>query len=481
MRNKIIIYFFILLIGVFLGKLAFNDKIYLEDIKIIGDVREVLSTKDILNLKEYKIKLDSTKKKAYKINDIIKLSEPVKKDFNILLVGSDGICGEISGDKLNESFLYYSKENKWEVINFNHPINGNIKKIKNIVIISQTKDYSYGVNIINQEKNIENITPGNLYKMSKKSFLHKQGETTKEIEDISYNVSQFRERKLLPIKDIIEYKRALIMNSKGNEKYINSSGYLELKGNTINYVSKGLKEKIKDIRGIIINPTSNRNMNLYYDTYHYIENDEKVLAIFLDGFGYKQYEYAALNGYIPFMSTLEIKKAMSVYKPVTNAGFAAMITGKIPKENGVLNRSYRKLKVDTIFDKVDKLGKEGILIEGDIKILDTSIEPKLNIDLNNNSTIDDEIYNLAMKEIKKNTDFLMLHFHGIDNIGHKTGHLSKETMESIKIHDEYVKNLVKNWEGKVIMTSDHGMHTVKEGGDHGQVRVEDIFVPYIIK
>jgi len=53
-------------------------------------------------------------------------------------------------------------------------------------------------------------------------------------------------------------------------------------------------------------------------------------------------------------------------------------------------------------------------------------------------------------------------------------------MERVKTIDSYIEQLVLNWDGKVIITSDHGMHSTGESGSHGELRVEDMVVPYIV-
>jgi phosphopentomutase len=53
-------------------------------------------------------------------------------------------------------------------------------------------------------------------------------------------------------------------------------------------------------------------------------------------------------------------------------------------------------------------------------------------------------------------------------------------MERLETIDSYIEKLASNWNGKIIITSDHGMHSTGEGGDHGEFRFEDMVVPYII-
>jgi len=308
-----------------------------------------------------------------------------------------------------------------------------------------------GMNIIHSEKNIETIP-----------------------------VSTKREK--FKLEDIIDEKieKALAMGRLGEVEYLEEGGYFEVNANSIDYLNKEGNARIENVKGVVINPPDASITDSYYDMSYYLE-EEDVLFILLDGFGYHQYKYAIEKGYLPFLGKQpEAAKALSVYKPVTNAGLAAMLTGKFPIENGVHSRKQRELQVDSIFKLAEGLGKKAIYIEGDIGILKTEIEPVLNLDNNGDGFTDDEVFESTLKAINEDHNLVFTHFHGIDDTGHTHGDLSIETMEFIKRVDGYVEELVSNWNGKVIITADHGMHSTEDGGDHGEFRYEDMVVPYMI-
>lgn len=461
-----------------------KDTSYIPPLQIVGDVEEAVTLwefpKDI-HMDE--IEKDNKKIKAMNLEDIILLSKPMTENNDVLLVGIDGLMSKIDGRNLEKSYIAFSNDNGWEAINYNHTISSNVKHLKEIVIVSNDDRLDIGMNIIDSEKNIKNLTVGELYAGPSTILPYFEGESKKEKGGKTYSTTVYTQRRILKVKDILEDykpKKALVMGDRGEIKYIDEYGYFEANKNHIDYVGKDGKEKVEKIKGVIIDPPKASITDSYYDISHYIE-EEDVLFLFLDGFGYHQYEYALENGYLPFLSNIEKgKKALSVYKPVTNAGFAAMITGKSPVENGVYSRKQRKPKVDSIFKLVSDLDKKSVLLEGDIKILDTEIDPVLNIDRNKNGTTDDEVYQSTLKSIDEGYNLVFAHFHGIDDAGHNYGDLSKETMKVIARTDEYIKELALKFEGKIIITADHGMHSVKDGGDHGEFRYEDMIVPYII-
>ncbi|MFA7215632.1 MAG: alkaline phosphatase family protein, partial [Bacillota bacterium] len=156
------------------------------------------------------------------------------------------------------------------------------------------------------------------------------------------------------------------------------------------------------------------------------------------------------------------------------------LTGGLPSENGVHTRKEMDISTPSIFEYAKKRGKSSVLVEGNIKILNLEIEPILNIDKNSNGSADDEIRDKALEKMNEGQNLMVVHFHGIDDSGHNYGDLSFQTMERIKLTDGYVKELVYRWDGRVIITADHGMHSTSEGGSHGEFRYEDMVVPYII-
>ena len=172
--------------------------------------------------------------------------------------------------------------------------------------------------------------------------------------------------------------------------------------NRFDYVPANRKGGITDLAGIIINPPARSITDLYHDSLYYLERGEKVLVLFLDGFGYRQYLKGTSEGFAPFIAGLPpAEPALSVYRPVTNAGFAAMITGTTPEENGIYSREHKDLKAPSIFAAAAEQGKKAALIEGHIKILNTETEPQLNIDENNDGYTDDEIFAAAQKACRK--------------------------------------------------------------------------------
>lgn len=411
--------------------------------------------------------------------------EPVYDNYSVNLRADDGFMINMDMKGLEETYLAYSHYDGWVYVSKKHPVNSGIKNIDEIRITgnSEEKKYDFGLNIISGDKTY-NYTIGELYNKNYSIIPFSDGVSNKDYNGEEYTVEVLKEKKIFKLEELVdeEIESFIIMDSSGKYEYFSSpKGYIELRANTLNYIIPEEHNVFTDIKGILVNPPAVSVMDTYYDSLYYLEKDTDVMVLFIDGFSYYQYqkyksEYSDLN----ITNYKDAMKANTIYKPVTNSGFAAMITGKSPKENGVLNRDFRELAVDTIFHEVKNLNKKGALIEGDIKILNTEIEPILNLDSNKDGYTDDEVYKTALEEIEKENNFLLVHFHGLDDAGHDYGPNGEKTIERYKVIDKYIGDLAYKWKGKVIITADHGMHSTDDGGSHGEFRTEDMYIPYLI-
>lgn len=459
-----------------------NENVYTPEFKIIGDVSQPYSVKTIDSFSAAYIEDKQERIKSISLKDVIDKSKPITQKSKLLIIGEDGLTAEIENSDIDDCHIALDSENGWESINFNHPVSSNIKRIVRIVVVSEDPPDDYGVNIITPEKDIMKITPGQMYSMELRQSTRLEGTSSLDRDGVTYSDSIYTTHKYIYLKDLMEVNtNILVMGDEGGYKLDDGEGYLEVGDNYIDYVCKDAKDSIKKVSGIMVDIPKRSVMDTYYDARHYIDNIQNVLVLYLDGFGYDEYKNAVEKGYAPFLKSLALAdRASTVYRPVTNAGFAAMITGKDPGQNGVYSREQKDLLVPSIFGDIKNMNLKAALVEGNIKILNTEIEPILNVDENKNGTIDDEIYSSAMKLTSTDINYLLVHFHSIDDSGHDFGDLDERTMKTVSTIDGYTKDLVSGWKGKVIITADHGMHSVQYEGDHGIFSCKDMIVPYII-
>jgi hypothetical protein len=445
------------------------DRGYVPYLKVAGDVKNVLHFNNF----------EKSEKSVLK--NIIDKAVPGCDEYEVLLVGNDGLLAMID-NRTDGTYLNFSNMNGWEILNDNHPVSSQIKHLKEIIVVSRDQYSDNSVIIFDTEKNITSVTPGQLYEKGLMRTLSFKGRSNIKRDSGEYSVSVFSTELIYPLKElnIPDNLSYMIIDGNGKNHYTRSLGFLAYKDNRIDYLDADKKNEIKDVKGILTGAPALSNSGAYHDALRFIEDGKKVMVIFLDGFSYAQYEYAINNGYAPYLAGFpKAENATTYYKPVTNVGFAGMITGTGPDENGIHDRSYRNLK-SSIFTVLKEKGFKSLLIEADVNILDSGADTKLNLDRNKNGGIDDEVFEAAVKEAQNGYDYIMVHFHKIDDLGHSYGPLAKETLDQISTSDKYVEELAKNFDGKIIVTADHGMHKTETGGSHGQARFEDFIVPYFI-
>ena len=212
---------------------------------------------------------------------------------------------------------------------------------------------------------------------------------------------------------------------------------------------------------------------------------DRVVYIFLDGFGYRRYQEIKGEGITPFLDSLgEPLLGITVFPSITKVATAAMITGTTPKRNGVRCHCTRQTEAETIFDTLAKANRSTLAIEGSgIPFNLSQTKTILSGDHDGNGSTDDNVLANAIKAIEEGMpDFLWVHFHGIDNVGHQYGPCTDEDVATIKEVDGCVKEIVAALPSNtlVIICSDHGMHAVQEGdrlGNHGSLQATDMFVP----
>jgi hypothetical protein len=470
-----------------LSKAVAERAVFLPGLKITGDVRNVKEITDPDSPEDIPvIEEPCSNKRGASLRQLIESAEPFSECNSIIIAGRDGTAVLLDYDEIQGICLSFDPEDGWNAVNQDHPISTNIKMIEEIAVASQNTDscYEYGMDIISPDENILRITPGQAYAAAT-DYLKHEGDTSMDASESKMNAPIYSIEKILKIESLLGYEvsgNIIVMGRDGNILNTDHGGLIELEDNRFNYMDSRTGEKtVSNIAGIITDPPGASIMDAYYDLKHHIDRGEKVMLIILDGFGYHQYRYAVENGYIGFMDeACSVKPAVSVFRPVTNAGLAAMFTGKSPAYSGIDDHDRREPLVPTIFSSIIRDNKKALYVEGDIQIIKTEIEPELNTDCDRDGGRDDDILEYSIGNMDKGFDLLVIHFHSIDDTGHNFGDITGETMDEIKKLDLYVEKLVSAWEGHSVVTADHGMHSTEDGGTHGEFRYEDMIVPYIL-
>ena len=269
---------------------------------------------------------------------------------------------------------------------------------------------------------------------------------------------------------------ALAYYGDGSQGEISVSGFFEWRGNSADYIGPNGKDRKKDIIGVWADAPGISVTDTASEALLALEKN-RVLVILLDGLGYydiKELKPAFLSGKNPM-------PARTVMPSVSSVALAAVLTGKLPSENGIQAEKMREPSVDDMFAVASKMGKTSAMVEGSTKLINTSVEQLLNPDVNGNGSTDDEVFACAKKQLDDGVELVFVHFHGYDDIAHTHGHLSKEASLKMEELDDYVRQLCTGFYGTVLVTADHGQHRIDGDklGEHGEFRLRDMTVPWI--
>ncbi len=463
------------LIGIAVGR-AFGSKgSYRPVLQVVGDVQEVLN---IDSLDGYKKETFTYKEKKYTGVSVDQILEKAVLDSprsKVFFVGNDGLTAEVDGTTLSQTFCLFSEEHGWQVINLEHPISSNIKQLQEMVVVSEEKS-NLAVTLFTENENLMSITPGQLYMMPYQNYRAFEGKS--EVQ--SNYVGIYTSHRILDMQKILkdmdnvpQHTSGTLFLENGKIEQMQLDGYLEAQGNQIHYVSYKNEYRYNNIRGFYLGDPLHYLTDVYYDMEYYLEKEEPVMLVYIDGMSHEIFEKAMHGGIIPTISNGQIQKALTVHTSVTNAGFAAMITGETPDVNGIHTRANRRLHVPSIFKLAIDQNIKTAFLEGDANILNTEITPKLHVNG------DQDILESTKEAVEDGNNFIFVHLHELDELGHSFGPMAPELYEYLESIDKELKVIFEKFQGQVIITTDHGMHKIEQGGSHGTMCYEDMVIPII--
>jgi len=222
-----------------------------------------------------------------------------------------------------------------------------------------------------------------------------------------------------------------------------------------------------------------------------------VILIGSDGFG----AYAFENAKVPNLRAMMREgswslEARTVLPSSSAANWASMVMGAGPELHGYTTWGSKKPDMPArVLDefgmfpslyallRIDKPDSEiGVIYEWDgIGYL----FPKAAVNHDQNADGDIAIANAASKYIKeKKPNFLFVHLHDVDSVGHKVGHGTPEYYAAIERTDTHIGTILKSIKEAgiekntvVLFTADHG--GVNKG--HGMISMLEMQIPWIIR
>lgn len=468
--------------GLAVGLISHTPR-YVPPLQVIGDVLNSYTLHDLHGIaKMEQVTFQGNRYKAVKMSDIINKAEPVPSASQLYLFGADGFIAAIKAQGIDDCYIAYTAKNGWEAVNLYHPINSNTKQLTKIVVVSDGSSGDFAFNVIDQNSDLAQLTPGQLLTGSLTQYPYQEGKAVVRNGGKDYESQVFTIHHVFKLNDVTPVKdgdHLLLMGEKGECRLVDNSGYFEVKDNHVNYFHPDTRIGLEKVRGVIVRPPAASIMDTYYAVKHYLNGGDKLLVVVLDGLTYRQYSYAAANGYAPFLKSCGTAvKASGVYPLDNNVGLAAILTGKSNEENGITTEKDRRLKTHSIFAEVNKSNKKALYLEAGPKMLDTEAEPVTITDRNGNGSADDELSDAVQSNLSKGYDLIMARYHGINDAGQSYGVVAQPTLQTISLIDHYLAEIIGKWPGKVIITGNQGTRSGQLTGTEATFSNDAMFVPY---
>jgi predicted AlkP superfamily pyrophosphatase or phosphodiesterase len=223
---------------------------------------------------------------------------------------------------------------------------------------------------------------------------------------------------------------------------------------------------------------------------------EHVVLIGVDGFGSYAFEKAKIPNLRRLMQdgswTLQ---ARTVLPSSSAPNWASMVMGAGPELHGYTK--WGSEKPDLPARVLDEYGMfpnvYGVLRKARPKseigvIYEWSgvgyLFPKAAVDKDQNCDGDAALERAASAYIKeKKPNFLFIHFHDVDSVGHNAGHATPDYYAAIERTDTHVGAIIKSIEDAGIMDKTAIIFTADHGGinkGHGSISMEEMQIPWII-
>lgn len=213
---------------------------------------------------------------------------------------------------------------------------------------------------------------------------------------------------------------------------------------------------------------------------------QQGVLILIDGLQYEKLHTLVKEDALPFLGEIEeIHKGLTVYPSITTSSTGALLTGTPPYVNGVFGYGFRSTESKTLFDLAAEGGRSVTAVEGySLAFGLRNADVILSGDRDGDGFTDDNALANSLRVIGEDMpDLLFIHFHDVDDQGHRLGPDSPEYEAAIIRVDGYLDQIyqVLPTNTFIIIFADHGMQNdpFSSGGNHGQLTQSAMIIPII--
>lgn len=208
------------------------------------------------------------------------------------------------------------------------------------------------------------------------------------------------------------------------------------------------------------------------------------VLILIDGLQYQKLQSLITEGRLPFFESVsQLHQGLTVYPSITTSSTAALLTSAPPKLNGVYGYGYRSTEMKTLFDHAVEYGLSVTAVEGHSQAFALrNADVILSGDRDGDGHTDDNVLANSLEIITKDMpDLLFIHFHDVDDEGHKHGPDSLDYEAAILRIDGYLSQIIQALPSDTFLAifADHGMQNDSSGtgGNHGLLTQSAMIIP----
>ena len=401
-RNRLIAAALLLITAVFiltscsLSGTELNAASKTPELTITGDVENELLLQGFVDYDVVQTNYNNEEIPSLQLLSVLQDAVPAGSGISLFFSSPDGVMAQIPLSEIDEGcVLLLTDDNGWVFHSDKHPKQSGIKNMDKIVVCAQEPAVMqkcfrmiYGQDYITR-------TFGQLFNEDAQVYSVLEGEAKMN----ENTTNAYTRRQLIPLSLYYEelgaprQASALAYFADGSWQDISLEGYLEWRGNSADYIGADKKSRKPDIIGVWLEAPGSSVTDIAPIALEKAE-EANVLIIELDGAGY----YNLMELEPEFLSTKDIYVMRTVMPSISNVSLAAIVTGQMPKVNGVAQRSERDLLVDDMFAAASGMGLKCAVVEGSSALVVLSVEQTLNPDIDSSGDTDSEVHSAAMQK-----------------------------------------------------------------------------------
>ena len=141
------------------------------------------------------------------------------------LIGDDGFTSAIDANGIADCYLAYTASNGWEAVNLYHPVNSNVKSLKEIVVVSDGSDSNFSLSVTSPTADLVRVTPGQMLTHDLLEYFYHEGDASVQNGGQTYESSVYTLRQVFRLDDLTpvnEGDQILVVDGNGADQLLDN-------------------------------------------------------------------------------------------------------------------------------------------------------------------------------------------------------------------------------------------------------------------